>query len=498
MSLSGHRINRLVWRVRGSCRRLEGERIELRAYQQAGVDRLRAAYREGKRAPLFVLPTGGGKTFTFAYMSKGAAELGNRVLILVHRQELLRQASRSLSALGLQHGLIAPRFHGERDQLAVASIQTLDRRLKQTAIDFDFVIIDEAHHVAAGTWARVLSHFPRAKLLGVTATPIRLDGRGLGLDHGGLFDELVCGPPISELIQLGHLVPPIVYAYPHEIDLGGVRKAGGDYVGRELASRVDKPSIIGCAVEHYTRLSPGEPAIAFCANLEHATHVSEQFRTAGYCSEVIHGKLSDDERQEMISGLASGRIQVLTSVDLISEGTDIPVVSTAILLRPTASTGLYLQQVGRILRPATGKSRGLVLDHVGNCLRHGLPDDDREWTLAGARKRQRDDDGVPIIRQCKKCFAVYEKGLRCPYCGHVNVGGVTGGRKEMQSVGGELQKVTKEEIKRFREEKRRAYQQAESYQEVLDLTRRYGDKPGFAFKYWNARNRARTKQKGET
>src|SRR4051812_36319129 len=134
--------------------------IELREYQRAGVDRLREAYRLGRRAPLFVLPTGGGKTFTFAYMSKGAAELGNRVLIMVHRQELLRQASRSLSQLGLQHGLIAPGFRGERDQLAVASVQTLDRRLKQTVVDFDFVIIDEAHHVAAGTWARVLAHFP--------------------------------------------------------------------------------------------------------------------------------------------------------------------------------------------------------------------------------------------------------------------------------------------------------------------------------------------------
>lgn len=460
------------------------------------MDRLRAAYREGKRAPLFVLPTGGGKTFTFAYMSKGAAALGNRVLILVHRQELLKQASRSLSSLGLHHGLIAPGFHGERDQVAVASVQTLDRRLKKTAVDFDFVIIDEAHHVAAGTWARVLAHFSKAQLLGVTATPIRLDGRGLGVQSGGIFDALVSGPSISALIKEGFLVPPVVYAYPHALDLTGVRKQGGDYAARELAARVDRPTITGCAVDHYTRLSPGEPAIAFCASLDHAAHTSAQFRTSGYASEVIHGGLSDGERQEMISGLASGRIQVLTSVDLISEGTDIPTVSVGILLRPTASSGLYLQQVGRILRPSPGKVRGLVLDHVGNCLRHGLPDEDRDWTLTGARKRTKDDDEISS-RQCRKCHHFYlGRALRCPDCGHISV--AIEPRKEIQTVGGELTKVSKDDVQRFKQEKKTAYARAESYQEVLELTKRYGDKPGFAYRYWNARKHSRREKHSET
>jgi DNA repair protein RadD len=464
--------------------------IRLRDYQSELVGNIRASYQGGRRSPLVVLPTGGGKTFTFAYMSKGAAELGNRVLILVHRRELMLQASRSLSALGVQHGLIAPGFKGERDQVAVASIQTLDRRIKKTPVDFDFVIIDESHHASAGTWARVLSHFPRAKLCGFTATPIRLDGRGLGVSQGGIFDDLICGPSIGDLIEEGHLVPPVVYAYPHEIDLGGVRKQGGDFAARELAGRVDRPTITGCAVDHYTRLSPGEPAIAFCASLDHAAHVSAQFRTRGYTSEVIHGALPDHERQEMIGGLASGRIQVLTSVDLISEGTDVPSVSVGILLRPTASLGLYLQQVGRILRPSPGKVRGLVLDHVGNCLRHGLPDEDREWTLNGARRRQSKDEDEVVIRQCRKCFAVYEgRAIRCPHCGHINVGAET--RKEITSVGGELKQVSKEDVQRFKQEKKTAYARAESYQEVLELTRRYGDKPGFAYKYWNARKHSR-------
>jgi DNA repair protein RadD len=425
-------------------------------------------------------------------MSKRAVERGNRVLIMVHRQELLKQASRSLSSLGIQHGLIAPGFSGERDPVAVASVQTLDRRLKKTAIDFDFVIIDEAHHVGATTWARVLSHFPNAKLLGVTATPIRLDGKGLGIDTGGIFDDLVTGPNISELIEGGFLVPPVVYAYPNEIDLTGVKRSKGDFLARDVATRVDKPVITGCAVDHYSRLSPGEPAIAFCASLNHATHVTEQFRRAGYNSEVIHGGLPDGERQEMISGLASGRIHVLTSVDLISEGTDIPICSVAILLRPTASVGLYLQQVGRILRTAPGKTRGLILDHVGNCLKHGLPDDDRQWTLKGMRRVQKtDEDGEIFLRQCLKCFHLQaSRKLRCEKCGHVNLKRQEISR-EPDEVDGELKEITKETLRRFKEDKRRAYARARSYEEVLELTRKFGDKPGYAYMYWNAKQNKR-------
>lgn len=465
--------------------------MELRGYQERDVARIRAAYAAGKRSVLYVLPTGGGKTFTFAYITKSAADKGNRTGITVHRRELLNQASRSLSALGVDHGLVRPGFNGERNQVAVASIQTLDRRLKKTQIDFDLMIVDEAHHTGAASWERVLSHFPTARILGVTATPIRLDGRGLGIDSGGMFDEMIVGPSITELINGGFLVPPEVYAYPSGVDLSGVKKIAGDYSLKEVSSRVDRPTITGCAIEHYAKLSPGDPAIAFCATLDHAQHVTNDFRRAGYNSEVIHGGLPEDQRQEMIDGLASGKIHVLTSKDLISEGTDIPIVSTAILLRPTESLSLYLQQVGRILRPAAGKKRGLVLDHVGNCLKHGLPDEDREWSLSGEKRKPGSGDGLfPFVRQCKSCFAVWERGIKCPYCGNTNVKVES---RQPKAREGELEKIDKEKIKRFKQEKRAAYARCESYQEVLDLTKKFGDKPGFAFMYWNAKeNKKRT------
>lgn len=467
--------------------------MELRPYQHNGVDRLRASYRAGKRAPLYVLPTGGGKTHTFSDMTLKSVMRNNKVLIMVHRQELLKQASNSLKMFNINHGIIRPGFTGERENVAVASIQTLDRRLKQMKVEFDFVIIDEAHHAGAKTWNRVLSQFPKSHLLGVTATPIRLDGRGLGVNCGGIFDDLICGPSISELIEQGYLVPPVVYAYQNDIDLTGVKRKSGDFNARQLAGRVDKSKITGSAVEHYTRLAAGEPAIGFCASLDHAAHVTDDFRKAGYVSEVIHGGLHDEERAEMIAAHAAGRIHVLNSVDLISEGTDIPICSVAILLRPTASMGLYLQQCGRILRPAPGKTRGLVLDHVGNCLRHGLPDDDREWTLDGMRRSEKSsDDDALMLRQCKKCFAVWEKAIKCPYCGNIN----TVQARTPEQVEGELKRIFKEEEARKKSEQNSDFAQAQSLQEMKELCVKYKLSPGYAHHRWQARvekERARAK-----
>lgn len=420
-------------------------------------------------------------------MAKRAVERGQRVLILVHRQELLSQASTSLLRLDAEHGLIARGYFGERSPLVVASIQTLDRRLKQTSFAFDFVIIDEAHHVGASTWNRVMAHFPRARVLGVTATPIRLDGKGLGRSAGGIFDDMIVGPSIDTLIINGALVRPEVFAPPTEIDLSSVKKkSNGDYDPNSVASVVNKASITGNAVEHYSKLCRGEPTLVFCANLQHAQAVCDEFNSAGFRFRVIHGKLSDHERKTMISELGNGEINGLVSVDLISEGTDIPVVSTGILLRPTNSLGLYLQQVGRILRPAPSKTRALILDHVGNCLKHGLPDDDREWSLDGVKKSS-NSDGRIIVKQCKSCFAVFDKIGACPYCGHRNI-------KETRVIEqneGELRRISREEARRAREErealtrtKMDRYKSAGSWEDLTKIGAEYGDSMFFLKKRW--------------
>lgn len=462
----------------------------LREYQQQAIVRLRKSYASGRRAPLLVMPTGAGKTRCFTYMTQAARERGRRTLIIVHRQELLTQASRSLESYKVPHGLIAPGKNGERDQVAVASVQTLDRRLRNGSMDFDFIILDEAHHACASVWFRVLERFPSAQILGVTATPCRLDGKGLGLGSGGVFDDLVIGPQVSELIKLGFLVKPIVYAPPVAgLDLTGVRSVGGDYAAGALAERMMKPSITGCAVEHYSRLASGEPAIAFCASIAHAEHVTDQFRAAGYTSAVIHGGLDDHTRRSILEALAEGWIQVVTSVDLISEGTDVPAVAVGMLLRPTKSTSLFIQQVGRILRPSANKHRALVLDHVGNCMQHGLPDESRCWVLDGNQKPtlKSSPNEAPRVQQCKQCYAVWSKGSVCLECGHE----VEVASREIEVRAGSLTEMSADVVARERERrmKRSEVGRAQSRADLEAIARARGYSAGWVFNMMKARQR---------
>ena len=406
--------------------------MRLRDYQLTALDQVRQEYRDGRKAPLLVLPTGGGKTAIASEVLKGVHAKGNRGVFLVHRAELLRQSSRALDTIRLPHGLIAPGYTPTRDAIQIASVQTLIRRLDRYE-SFDFIAVDEAHHATAGTWAKIIAAYPRAKLFGVTATPCRLDGTGLG----GMFDSLVEGPTISGLIGRGFLTRPRVYAPPTSADLSKLHMQAGDFSTAEIVEVMDKPSITGDAVEHYRSLADREPAIAFCASVEHAKHVAETFRAAGYAAESIDGTDSDEHREWCIAALATGRLHVLTSCNIISEGTDIPAATVAIMLRPTMSVSLVLQQAGRVLRPvyehgmplttdierlaaiANGpKPYAIILDHVGNCFRHGLPTDDREWSLEGRQKgKRRSTDPVENIRQCHQCYSVFPAAPVCPDCG---------------------------------------------------------------------------------
>ena len=454
--------------------------MNLRPYQQQAVTELRTAYGGGRKAPLFVLPTGGGKTFTFVYVGQSAVQRGNRVLILVHRQELLMQASRSLSAMGVRHGLIAAGHNTTGDPVQVASVQTMIRRLGKHRYHFDLIIVDEAHHAIAGSWRKIIDAFPQARVLGVTATPIRSDGKGLR----DVFDAIVLGPTVQQLIEMGYLVRPVVYAPPTQLDLTGVRRRMGDFDQTELGKRLDKPTITGSAVQHYRKLCDRQPAIAFCVSVAHAQHVAADFRAAGYAAMAIDGSMPDAERKQAIDDLANGRLHVLTSCDIVSEGTDIPVVAAAILLRPTQSTGLFLQQVGRALRPAPGKDRAIILDHVGNCMRHGMPQDDREWSLDGdlAAKRAKNDNEVPPVKQCEKCYAVFKPQPICPVCGHVHE--IKG--REIKETDGELQEIDAATMQRQR---RQEIGKAKTLEELQEVARRRGYKPGWARFIWNARQR---------
>jgi DNA repair protein RadD len=405
--------------------------MHLRPYQTQLVTEIRGQYQLGRKAVLAVLPTGGGKTVCFSYIAQAASVKGNRVCILVHRAELLDQASRSLSSMSVQHGLIqAGRAMDLSHTVQVASVQTVARRLHLLPRDFfQLLVVDEAHHTTAGTWARVIAHFSQAKLLGVTATPIRGDGRGLG-EH---YQAMVQGPTAADLTSEGYLAPARVLA-PPGFDSAGLRKRMGDFDTKQAEQRVG--TIMGDCLGHYRKHLSGQTAIAFCCSVAHAEAVAALFQSAGIAAASIDGTMDTSTRRELLQRLAVGDLKVLTSCALIGEGVDVPSVGGCILLRPTASVGLHLQMIGRCLRPQPGKT-AVVLDHVGNTLRLGHHLEERDWTLDGLRKRDR--EAAPSVKVCPQCFSTSISTAQvCRDCGHVFA---PPERREIKVVEGELVEI---------------------------------------------------------
>lgn len=390
--------------------------IHLRPYQERAVSDVRESFRAGHRRTLLVLPTGAGKTVCFSYIAAGVARSQKRVLIIAHRRELLKQISKALKAFNITHAVMSGGSRGiPRNAVVVASVFTLAGRLKHFPAP-DLIIGDEAHHFTPdSTWGKVVNAFPKARVLGVTATPERADGKGLGL----MFDNMVVGPTVAELTEAGFLSAAEVYA-PAAPDLSGIKTRAGDYATGELEKLMGESSVTGDAVRHYMELTPGKRAVVFCVSVKHAQQVAESFRLAGVAAASIDGGMEMEARDRTLADFESGRVAVLSSCDLISEGFDLPGIDVAILLRPTKSLGLYLQQVGRAIRIAPGKSGTTVLDHA-NCTRmHGFIDDDRDWVLTAdtVRKKKPTEEEAESVRTCPKCFAAHRPMPTCPKCSH--------------------------------------------------------------------------------
>lgn len=465
--------------------------MKLRHYQQRAVDDIRRAYAAGCRSTLLVIPTGGGKTVVFSHIAESSAARGKRVLILVHRVELIRQTVAKLRESGVRVGIVNPMFTPDPSAaVQVASVQTMVKRLHLFR-HFDLIITDEAHHIVSTTYRTILAAYPDAYQLGVTATPIRGDGKGLGVDAGGVFDTMVVGPTVPDLISEGFLVRPVIYAPREKLDFSDINIRMGDYVKSEIEERVDKPKITGDAVRHYRELCSGDPSVWFCISVAHAQHVAEDFRAAGYRAASVDGSMDDAERSRILNGLATGEIEVVTSCDIISEGTDIPKIACAGLLRPTQSVGLYLQQVGRALRPSPGKDRAIILDHVGNVLTHGLPEMVRDWSLDGEikikKKRKKGEDEPPVrVHQCENCFAVYEaEKMLCPECGFVRVIKA----REIKHSDGVLVELSDWDKLQLQRQKRQDVGRAQSLTELEAIEKARGYKKGWAQHVYNSRER---------
>ena len=451
----------------------------LRPYQEQGFAELRASYARGRRAPLYVLPTGGGKTVTFSHITAGAARKGNRVIILAHRAELLDQISGALDAESVPHGFVAAGYPKSRAPVLVASVQTLIRRVDSVPAP-DLIVTDEGHHATAtNTYGQIFKAYPTARRLGVTATPCRLSGEALG----DVYDDLILGPSVQELTDAGYLARARIFA-PPTVSTDGLHIRAGEFVQDEVKELMDKPSVTGDAISHYRQHADNLPAVCFCHSIDHSKYMAQAFRDAGYMAAHLDGNTSRDIRRSMIGDFRTHRLSVLCSVDVVGEGLDIPGIHCGILLRPTASESLYLQQVGRCLRPAPGKEFAILLDHVGSTLRHGLPTDDREWSLSGKQKshrKQRDKDDISV-RVCPKCFAAGTSGLpACWQCGHV----FEVKPRKITARDGELLELTPEMM-----EKRRARQsvgRAKTREELMEIAKARNYSPRWVDHILNAR-----------
>lgn len=356
--------------------------IQLRDYQVEVIDQVRNAYRAGNSSVLMQQPTGAGKTVTFSWIANKTVENGKRVFVLVHRNELITQSHATLSKYGLQPGIIAAGYKEDSDlPVQIASVQTLVRRLDKDWREPDLIITDECHHATSSVYRKIANRFPKAKHLGVTATPIRLDGKGLG----DIYQHLVHGPQVQKLVDMGNLVPPTYITTPGEIDLSQVQITAGDYNKRQLIQAVRQAQINGDTVPHWRKYAEGLQTIVFCVDLDHAAETVGEYEMAGIPAAVIDGMMPKEIRNEIIEKYRKRIIIVLINVGIFTEGFDLPTIACVQLLRPTKSVSLAYQMIGRALRPDGIKSEATILDHVGLFHDMGSVTDPVRWELSATR-----------------------------------------------------------------------------------------------------------------
>ncbi len=359
---------------------------QLRDYQTDLLDRIDKSWFSGNRSILCQLPTGGGKTIVFSTVVHNAAKLDLKCLVLAHREELIKQAADKLEIITNDPvGIIKAGYPTNYDRdIQVASVQSLTRRLHHCP-QFDLIVVDEAHHSTSTSYRTILNNFPAAKVLGVTATPIRLDGKGFR----GIFDELICGVTVSQLIESGSLSPYKYIATERSMSIKGVGKRQGDFKTEDVARANPVAGLAGDVVKSYRDYLEGKQAVIFCINVEHSIAIAEHFKAAGIIAHHLDGNTPSSERADVMDRFRDRQIQVLTNCALFDEGLDIPSLDGVILARPTQSLSRFLQMVGRALRPCAGKEKAIIIDLAGNYERLGMPDDVRVWTLDGLEKKPR-------------------------------------------------------------------------------------------------------------
>ena len=414
--------------------------MKLRDYQLEAERRVYEAWSANARNVCLQLPTGAGKTVIFG---KILSDSKDHSIAIAHRSELVSQISLTLARYQIRHNIIAQKptirsivalhmrelnqsYYNPQSKCRVAAVDTL---IKLNPADHPWmnliklVVQDEGHHpLKNNKWGKAAELFPNARGLYPTATPSRADGCGLGRHADGIMDALVLGPPMRELIERGYLTDYRIINPPSDLDLSEVPiSASGDYSPQKLRTAVHKSRITGDVVKHYLRFAAGKLGVTFAVDIESATEIATQFRSAGVAAEVITGETPPLLRASIMQRFRNHEILQLVNVDLLGEGVDVPAISVVSFARPTKSFAVYSQQFGRALRPMPGKDRAIIIDHVGNVAYHGLPDKYRSWSLDRAERKSRSaQTGIIALRTClnELCFAVYERIYReCPHCG---------------------------------------------------------------------------------
>ena len=415
--------------------------IKLRDYQQEAVNKIYDSWNQGNRNVSLVMCTGLGKSVCMSSIALNFDNQHKPVAVVAHRNELVSQMSCHLARVGLYHRIIAPRavvgqisrkhkiefrksFINPSALSAVVGVDTLMARadsLKNWAQQIALWEVDEQHHITRGNkWGKAVEMFVNARGLGVTATPNRADGQGLGRWVDGVMDDMVLGPSMRWAIENNFLADYEIVCPKSDLNVeDSPLSANGDWSSQTLRKAAKKSRIIGDVVTNYIKYAFGRKAIVFATDVETAEEISRDFNAHNIRAVSLNGKSLPAFREQSLDNFRDGKLQVLVNVDLFDEGFDVPSCDVCIMARPTASLGKFLQQIGRVLRPAPNKT-ALIIDHVSNVIRHGLPDMPREWSLERRQKKAKltkDPDEIELT-VCKKCLKPYEKfRTQCPYCG---------------------------------------------------------------------------------
>jgi superfamily II DNA or RNA helicase len=455
--------------------------MNLRPHQDKLIEDIRTAFKTHKSV-LAVAPVGFGKTIISAYMGKRIIDKKNSMFFCVHTRDLITQTHKAFDKFSIPYGFIAAGYYSNKYPIQICSINTLKNRLHKAPIP-TMLVIDEAH-IGGPSWAKMINFYKEKGcfILGLTASPWKLNSQGLG----EYFDTIVEGPTTKWLIDNKYLSNYRIFA-PSKPDLSKSHTRMGDYVQEELEAIMDTPQITGCAISHWKKYAQGKRTIIFCTSIKHSKDITKQFNEAGISTEHLDGECTKEQRAETIRKLADGEILCISNCYLFTAGFDLSLqidrditIEAIVLLRPTQSLSLNIQMNGRVLRYKDYPA--LILDHANQTATHGLPCQDRKWTLSGITKKKSSEPNLSV-KVCPSCYACIPSAKReCPECQHI----FEIQYREVKQTDGELTELNIEATRKHNEQVFKTDQaselwRAQTREQLVDLAKRRGYKNPWGF-----------------